>query len=566
MDENFELPLDKTGKLSSNRITGEQHLLTDQNIRTISPIKGIFYSESMKIRDVAGARDLDEKKDYIFTEHYHSLSQFHGKDIAGMIVITNPNVSEEVTISYQAVGELYNVTDTILKEFLEKKLEGRTSSSLLWDIYNNQTKFIPSDAHLDVGDQVGFEYVMYGLEKIRNAILLSDFDVTTILVGNIDDYLSNLSNLMDERVKDNYLPIVNEFIKQFDKTKLKLGNLKNLAPVTIEEARQVGNEDYIYRHTEDKYMTLKGITALKEEMYNKLVTKKQTNLGVHYGVLAFPLLGTLETLSNGATVVIDAYDNYSLSSVLVFDSAVYPSLTSTSDRWSITKIINNADNRGGVLLGVNLNTSETYFGVLRTVETSTTSIIWRKQLSEYDIEFVLEKLAKHMDDKNNPHKVTKEQVDLGNVENLPPVERSDIAARKPVRKYVTFDALLMFMKAYMNCIKTVADMGEENCDSNVIRNIKLIFAPCGPCGSCCTPNTPVDATEAPSNLPTVDPFDTLYGWFCQGNSKIGIYADGLGGTVTRQMEGTSADCSNDGSNETTAPTLPPATPAPTPAN
>ena len=556
MDEIFELPLDKTGSLSSNRIKDEPHTLAEQNIRTVSPLKGIFFSDSLLIVDKESGKELKVIQDYIITEHYHSLSQFYGKDIAGMIVITNPAVGDDIEITYQAVGELYNVKDEVLKEFLEKKLKDENSSSLLWEIYNNQTLFVPSDAHLDVGDQVGFEYLMYGLERIRNSILLSDFDITTKLIETIDLYLGNLSNLMDERVKNNYLPIVNEFIKQFDKVKLKLDKVANLTVATVEDMRLIADADYAF-NGEDKYVTLKGITALKEEIYNRLVTKKQTNLGVHYGVIAFPLLTTLETLSNGATVIIDAYDNYSLSSAIVFDSAVYPELTTTSDRWSITKVINNTDNRGGVLLGVNLNTSETYIGVLRMVETATPSIVWRKQLTEYDIEIVLEKLSKHMDDKNNPHKVTKEQVDLGNVENLPPVTRADIAARKPVRKMVTFDALLHFMNSYMNCIKTVADMEDENCDSNVIRNIKLVFAPCGPCGTCCTPNTPIDSTEAPSNLPTVDPYDTLYGWFCQGNAKIGIYADGLGGTTTRQMEENSADCSNDSGEE-----VPSGTPAP----
>ena len=559
MDEIFELPLDKTGSLSSNRIKDEPHTLAEQSIRTVSPLKGIFYSDSLKIVDKGTGKELRVIQDYIITEHYHSLSQFHGKDIAGMAVITNPAIGIDIEISYQAVGELYNVKDEALKEFLDKRLEHENNSALLWEIFNNQTMFVPSDSHLDVGDQVGFEYLLYGLEKIRNSILLSDFDIVTKLIETIDLYLESLSNLMDERVRDNYLPIVDEFIKQFDKVKLKLDKVANLTVASTEDMRLIADAGYSFSG-EDKYVTLKGITALKEEIYNRLVTKKQTNLGVHYGVIAFPLLSTLETLSNGATVVIDAYDNYSLSSAIVFDSAVYPELTNTSDRWSITKIINNTNNRGGVLLGVNLNTGETYIGVLRMTETTTPSIIWRKQLTEYDIEIVLEKLSKHMDDKNNPHKVTKEQVDLGNVENLPPVTRADIAARKPVRKMVTFDALLHFMNSYMNCIKTVADMDDENCESNVIRNIKLVFAPCGPCGTCCTPNTPIDATESPSNLPTVDPFDTLYGWFCQGNAKIGIYADGLGGTTTRQMEENSDDCSNDTGEEvpTETPTPPPA--------
>ena len=51
MDEIFELPLDKTGSLSSNRIKDEPHTLAEQKIRTVSPLKGIFFSDSLLIVD-----------------------------------------------------------------------------------------------------------------------------------------------------------------------------------------------------------------------------------------------------------------------------------------------------------------------------------------------------------------------------------------------------------------------------------------------------------------------------------------------------------------------------------
>ena len=549
MSENFELPLDKTGAATSNSVKDELHTLPDQNIKCLSPIKGVFFSDSVRIFDIGNNRYLTVKQDFVLTEHYHSLSQFYGKDIAGVIIITNPKVSTNVTVSYQALGDIYIRKDNRIESFVNTRLKDKISSSLFWEIFNNQTKFIPSDAHIDVGDQVGFEYVLYGLEKIRNSILMSDFDMSEKLIEKIDDYAVNLTNILDDRSKEIYQPIIDDFLKDFDKTKLGLDKLENLEPASLELMRTVADENYVFSGV-DKYVTLKGITALKEEIYNKMVTKKQTSLGNHYGVIGLPLLTTLENMTNGATVIIDAYDNYSLSSATLFDSSVYPDLVSTSDRWSITKIINNQENRGGVFLGVNLNTSETYIGVLRYTDNSKPNVLWKKQLSEYDVELVIEKLSKHMDDKNNPHKVNKEQVDLGNLENIPPVTRADIAARKPVRKMVTFDALLLFMKAYMNCIKTVEDMQDENCDSDVIRNIKLVFAPCSPCGNCCTPNEPVEIKEEPTNLPTVDPYETLYGWFCQGNAKIGIFADGFGGTFTKEIESNSEDCMNDEDNET----------------
>ena len=130
MDEIFELPLDKTGSLSSNRIKDEPHTLAEQNIRTVSPLKGIFFSDSLLIVDKESGKELKVIQDYIITEHYHSLSQYYGKVIAGMIVITNPAVGDDIEITYQAVGELYNVKDEVLKELVDRLQEA-------WAKYND---------------------------------------------------------------------------------------------------------------------------------------------------------------------------------------------------------------------------------------------------------------------------------------------------------------------------------------------------------------------------------------------------------------------------------------------
>lgn len=55
--------------------------------------------------------------------------------------------------------------------------------------------------------------------------------------------------------------------------------------------------------------------------------------------------------------------------------------------------------------------------------------------------------ADHILNKQNPHEVTKEQVLLGNVENLPVVSDLESTAMVPVRKYVTYDNLLRTLLA-----------------------------------------------------------------------------------------------------------------------
>lgn len=56
----------------------------------------------------------------------------------------------------------------------------------------------------------------------------------------------------------------------------------------------------------------------------------------------------------------------------------------------------------------------------------------------------------HKLDISNPHGVTKEQVFLGNVENLPVASETDIADLKLVRKYTTLDQVLGLFKTFGN--------------------------------------------------------------------------------------------------------------------
>ena len=112
-----------------------------------------------------------------------------------------------------------------------------------------------------------------------------------------------------------------------------------------------------------------------------------------------------------------------------------------------------------------------------------------------------------------------------------------MACRVPSKKYVTLKWTLAFLATYMSGLKTAEDLKNMNCDENeVIRNIKLIFAPCGPCGPCCEPNI-VPVTTTTSKPPViVDPAGQLTGWFCENNKRWDIITDGKGGTKTLEHE------------------------------
>ena len=116
-----------------------------------------------------------------------------------------------------------------------------------------------------------------------------------------------------------------------------------------------------------------------------------------------------------------------------------------------------------------------------------------------DCSQALNKLSTHIQDKNNPHEVTKAQVLLGSVENLPVATAGDILAKRQVRKYLTLDLFLQYMQLY-GC-----SGGKD----------ESAFAPYG----------------------------ALAATYCAQNfTNMGVYHNGSGGTYEKVIELNAKDC------------------------
>ena len=137
--------------------------------------------------------------------------------------------------------------------------------------------------------------------------------------------------------------------------------------------------------------------------------------------------------------------------------------------------------------------------------TSNTSLITpmtlRSVLSDLGLLALSDALADmraHIDSRQNPHRTDKQQVMLGDVENLPVATPTDILGKRRIRKYITLDALIDYMALHG-------------------------------CGS--------DAEE-----PNYPPKDALLSTYCNNVNKMGVYANGQGGTYEKVMEISSRDC------------------------
>lgn len=167
-------PLDLTGVSADNFIQGEAHTLThNRPVRVLVPIYGGFFTESVTVVDQVGNRVLVKDTDYECAELYEVPTAKSGKEVCALILVTNTAVSDNVAVSYQAVGGEYSNSPEALLTIVSA-LENDNRPVTWPAIINKPSEFPPSHHLHDVGDVYGFEYLVHALERIRRAIEVGD--------------------------------------------------------------------------------------------------------------------------------------------------------------------------------------------------------------------------------------------------------------------------------------------------------------------------------------------------------------------------------------------------------
>lgn len=530
--------IDTNGTSADNKITDEVHtLVKGKKLRAVSPLKGAFYTSSMKIKNKITEEYLVPLSDYIFVELYESLSIKYNKDIAGVVIITNAEIQGDYVFEYQVVGGYFNPSTEPLSNFINNK-SAEVLSIEKWAELNNPGFFLPSPLVHELGTNYGFEYAVYAIERIRSAVMRADSSAYDYILNYIKDFISGLIDLINNEIDVNLKDILNEYKRKLTKALAGLDKVQNLSIASEEEGRIYATKDWRYqKESDNKYIITSVLSAFKEVLYSVFVPTDTTGIGKYKGVVATPVYATMFNMTNGTRYVFDTLESVQLSKI-PYDFDVYPNTTISDAKWIVYKVINNPEDRGGVFLSYNLKTSEIYSGILSSTSTGTPVLNWIRHITRKDANEYIQKLIDHMEDTDNPHSTVKFHVGLGDVENLTVVTREDIICRKPVRKYVTYDALLLFWKLYLKDVKQLGDKEDADEEITVAERFRLIFAPCGPCGTQpYTPPPPTPAAPAP-----IEPRDKLLAAWCTKYDKYGRFSDGFGGTYEKLIEAKSVDC------------------------
>ncbi len=177
----FRYQLDPTGTNPDNKVVGELITLDNFQNRAGVPSYGPIFAESLLIYDNVTNQPLVRDTDYKLLELVQSATGKFGKEIVAAFLIINSNISSTIRLDYQVLGGLYQFDDTAVTNIYNTFLnDGR---GIPWvDVLNKPLEFPPSLHNHLLADIYGFEPVVVALERIRNAIAISDLPAYRVLV------------------------------------------------------------------------------------------------------------------------------------------------------------------------------------------------------------------------------------------------------------------------------------------------------------------------------------------------------------------------------------------------
>lgn len=467
------LSLDPTGLLVQNRIQNELHTNIDSFARIIIPIYGNFYLESLSVSNNNGV--LIYEIDYTCIEFNQEQSLKYGKDIYSAILLFTTDTN--ATITYQALGGDLSVNKSQILTAYESL--DTSASHIAWEEVQNKPEGLKPSKHLhDIDEIYGFEFIHKTLVRIHKAIETTQMPAYGSLLNYIDHILDRYKVISDEYLENNMPDYITKFLQGLNKVYFDIDKLLDLTAASELDGENAGKKSYKdVDIVKEKYMTIEALVGLKKSLFKTYIEKKFTGLGLKDALYTSPERFSIQQLSNGTTVNLISQEKARFERVKL-DDELYPTDVSDDQEVTIHKLTNNERNNGGVFLGFNKAREDFHLGSLVSANPSDT-IRWKRALTSDESIGLLDVLARHVKDYGNPHEVNQGHIGLDLVENLPVVDKEDIMALKSVHKYLTFDALIYFMRAFLLQNGKSFAPTEKSKNQFIIDNCVVVFTPAG---------------------------------------------------------------------------------------
>ena len=189
--------LDPTGHNPNNLVIGEVHTLSTAQVRAVAPIYGPFFAESTVVYDHGTNVLLTKDVDYQLVHLLQDASLTFGKEICQIILITNRAVSNKVRLNVQLLGGNYQNSAKAISDAYDTFASDNRPVDWVNGVLNKQTQYPPSlHMHL-LEDVVGFGALVVALERIGQAVTLSNIPAWQNLVDWVQQFNQNYASDAD---------------------------------------------------------------------------------------------------------------------------------------------------------------------------------------------------------------------------------------------------------------------------------------------------------------------------------------------------------------------------------
>lgn len=209
-----QLPLDTSGTSPNNKVQDELQTLTKAGgLRSVAPLMGAFFADNtLVVRDAANNQILTLGVDYYPSFMYKLPSGFYEKMIAGILIIKNNNVSNNVVLEYQALGGPYSNQDKFLIDMLATLDD--LGHDPKWGAVAKPIVDFPPSQYVNLQDRgVGFEYLRNALGIFAEAKIIGDSHGHEDLLayedarrGEIEQQLAGANYLLAQHLADKSNP------------------------------------------------------------------------------------------------------------------------------------------------------------------------------------------------------------------------------------------------------------------------------------------------------------------------------------------------------------------------
>lgn len=409
----IQYPLDLDGTSLTNKVQGERREITIDTARAFVPKAGPFYTDSFVITNVATGKPLVPIDDYVLAQPFSQASMRSGKDVQCAVVL---KLKAPITVeySYQVVGGEYSWNLTALAELIAGigAGGGLNDRQVQWgSILGRPTAYPPAPHIHDIGDSYGWEYVVWQLERITQAILIGDEashdeirQQIKLLGDKIELSIGSTADDLKAHLNDKNNP------HGTNKAHVGLSQVEDYPPATAGEA--------LAGEATNRYLTpataMVMINKFAQDLLNAHISDKNNPHGV-----------------TKSQVGLDKVDNFPTATKAQAESGTEPSafMTPATTRAAImtlagdliSKHISDKNNPHGTTKAqVGLDLVENYKPA--NTDEAIAGVFTDRYMTPFVTKAAIEELAgnllrTHVQNFENPHGVTKGQVGLSNIPN-----------------------------------------------------------------------------------------------------------------------------------------------------